>query len=265
MDRRWPRARTGPPTTDRNDRAGIRLVADPGRSRRPHCGSSTSTGWCGSPASPSATWATRSARSVPAGSGWCSPPTTRPHHRRTAGPAAIGSGSRPPPAIWPRRPRAAASLLEPGQPVRVLGRGGCPREPGEARWGRDRSADGRPPSTPRWSGGAARSTSTALAATAAAARRSGRLHRHQRGSRPIRLRTVWCPGSGALLAAVATASGVTSRDRRQAPPADGRAHAETASGFEAVTVGGDDRGPAAHRRSSWPSGWASPSAWWTRG
>ena len=103
--------------------------------------------------------------------------------------------------------------------MKVLAEGGVL----EALEGRGVAVADRDRSMPRWSGGAHSSTSRALAATAAAARASGRLiGTNEDPTHPTPAGLV--PGSGALLAAVATASGVDSGDRRQAARADGEAH-----------------------------------------
>ena len=223
------------------------------------CGSWTSTGSSGCRASPSATCAgaidglrSRGARVVFATNN--SAPTTDELLARLE-----RSVSPPTPTTWSRSAGAAASLLEPGQSVRVLGEAGL-LEALEAR------GVGSP--------------------TAAARRRGGRVEPH------LRLRLAWppslrwpaptgrliatnerpdpphpeglLPGSGALLAAVATASGVD-------PGMAGKPHAPMVEcirnpfGPAGAGLGGGGRGPAGHRRHASPNGSASPSAWWTRG
>ena len=100
-----------------------------------------------------------------------SAPTTA----RAGGPAQAAAACRPPPDDLASSAGAAASLLDPGQSVRVLAEGGV-LEALAARGVKTVPGDGADAAVVGWS----RSFDfDALAATAAVARRTGRSHRHQ--------------------------------------------------------------------------------------
>ena len=101
--------------------------------------------------------------------------------------------------------RVAASLLEPGERVHVLAEGGSASRRSADAGRRGRRLRRR--ATPPWSAGAATSTSPRWPPSSAVARETGRLiatNSDPTHPTPEGL----LPGSGALLAAVATASGV---------------------------------------------------------
>ena len=115
----------------------------------------------------------------------------------------------------------AAGMLAPGSTAVVLGDDGVAR--GAGRPGRHRRARG---TGRRRRGRAGPATFTYDALARAVDRGAGRgpPGRHQRGRRPTRPPTAWCPGAGALLAAVVTAAEADARGGRQAAPPDGRRH-----------------------------------------
>ena len=185
----------------------------------PPCGSWTSTAWSGCRASPSATWPAaidalrgRGERVVFATNN--SAPTTAELLTRLAPAGRHADGRRPgllgrggglparPRSVGPGAGRKGVLEALAARGVKIGGR----RRVDAAVVGWSRSFD-----------------FDSLAATASAARRLGRLiGTNEDPVHPTPDGLV--PGSGALLAAVATASGVDSGDRREAPRADGRPH-----------------------------------------
>ena len=178
-------------------------------SPRPRSGSSISTVWCGSPVNRSG----RSADAVAAlrarGSGWCSPPTT----------------PRPPPtSSWPDCERIGIESSADDLATSAGGGGLAPRAraSGSGCWPRAGSSRAWPPGRWRpWGRGRRGGLDgrRGRMEPVVRLRLAGRHGHGGRGSRvacspptrtpPIRRPDGLMPGSGALLAAVATASGVT--------------------------------------------------------
>ncbi len=104
----------------------------------------------------------------------------------------------------------------------------------------------------------------ALAAISAVARETGRLIATN-GDPTHPTPEGLMPGSGALLAAVATASGVVPQVAGKPYPPDGRVHGGPRPRRTGPGHRGDGGGPAGHRRRPGRRASVSPSCWSTRG